>query len=57
MLARGELTPAHIDTLARQIASLHAAGRARAAEHPLCSAEAVMAPVRQNFEQIRPLLG
>ena len=54
--ARGELTTAHIDQLARQIADLHAEAARVPLEHPLGSAEAVMAPVRQNFEQIRPLL-
>lgn len=56
VLARGELTPAHIDTLAEGIAALHAEAARVPLEHPLGSAEAVMAPVRQNFEQIRPLL-
>ena len=56
VLARGELTPAHIDQLAQQIAELHAKAARVPLEHPLGSAEAVMAPVRQNFEQIRPLL-
>lgn len=57
VLARGELTPAHIDTLAQRIAELHAQAARVPAGHALGSAEAVMAPVRQNFEQIRPLLG
>ena len=56
VLARGELSSAHIDELARQIAALHAEAARVPAEHPLGSAAAVMAPVRQNFEQIRPLL-
>ena len=56
VLARGELSSAHIDELARQIAALHAEAARVPATHPLDSAEAVMAPVRQNFEQIRPLL-
>lgn len=54
--ARGELTPAHIDALARQIASFHGRTPAVASEHPLCSPQAIVAPMRQNFEQIRPLL-
>ncbi|MDG1580785.1 bifunctional aminoglycoside phosphotransferase/ATP-binding protein [Pseudomonas sp. GOM6] len=54
--ARGELTPVHIDALARQIADFHARTPAVAADHPLCSAQAIVAPMRQNFEQIRPLL-
>jgi aminoglycoside phosphotransferase family enzyme/predicted kinase len=54
--ARGELTPAHIDALARQIASFHLAAPQVAVDHPLGTPDAVMMPVRQNFEQIRPLL-
>lgn len=54
--ARGELTSAQIDDLARQTARLHLEAPAVADGHPLASAEAIMAPVRQNFEQIRPLL-
>src|SRR5690606_27492144 len=27
-----------------------------AADHPLCASQAMVAPMRQNFEQIRPLL-
>ncbi|BAN50601.1 bifunctional aminoglycoside phosphotransferase/ATP-binding protein [Metapseudomonas resinovorans] len=55
--ARGELTPAHIDELAERIASFHLAAPKVAVEHPLGTADAVMMPVRQNFEQIRPLIG
>ncbi len=54
--ARGELTPAHIDSLARQIADFHGHTPAVAECHPLCSVQAIVAPMRQNFEQIRPLL-
>ncbi|MES2818573.1 MAG: AAA family ATPase [Pseudomonadota bacterium] len=54
--ARGELTERHIDGLAEQIARFHLAAPRVAPEHPLGSPEVVMAPVRQNFEQIRPLL-
>ncbi|WP_271409198.1 bifunctional aminoglycoside phosphotransferase/ATP-binding protein [Pseudomonas sp. Q1-7] len=54
--ARGELTPAHVDALAGQIARFHLAAPNVAVEHPLGTPEAVMMPVRQNFEQIRPLL-
>lgn len=55
--ARGELGDAHIDALAEQIAAFHLNAPRVPQDHPLGSAEAVMAPVRQNFEQIRPLLG
>ncbi len=55
--ARGELGDAHIDALAELIARFHLAAPRVPQEHPLGSPEAVMSPVRQNFEQIRPLLG
>ncbi|MCY1356856.1 hypothetical protein D9M69_433210 [compost metagenome] len=54
--ARGELSAAHIDALARQIADFHARTPAVPSEHPLCAPQAIVAPMRQNFEQIRPLL-
>jgi len=54
--ARGELTDAHIDALAEQIAQFHLSVPQVAAGHALNSAEAIVAPMRQNFEQIRPLL-
>lgn len=56
VLARGELLPAHIDDLARQIAGFHLRTPRVPAENPLGSAAAVMAPVRQNFEQARGML-
>ncbi|AYC31690.1 hypothetical protein D3880_04465 [Pseudomonas cavernae] len=54
--ARRELTSAHIDALAKQIADFHAQTPAVPASHPLCSPQAIVAPMRQNFAQIRPLL-
>src|SRR5690606_15383151 len=54
--ARGELSDAHIDALAEQIAQFHLATPQVPADHPLSSPEAIVAPMRQNFEQIRPLL-
>ena len=54
--ARGELTAAHVDDLARQLAAFHLKAPHVPQDNPLGSAESVMAPVRQNFEQIRPLL-
>nr|WP_239482300.1 bifunctional aminoglycoside phosphotransferase/ATP-binding protein [Pseudomonas insulae] len=54
--ARGELTGAHIDALAVQIADFHATTPAVPADHALCSPQAIVAPMRQNFEQIRPML-
>ncbi len=54
--ARGELSEAHIDALAKQIADFHAATPAVSADHELCSPADIVAPMRQNFEQIRPTL-
>lgn len=54
--ANGELTTAHIDQLARQIADFHIEAPRVPAEHELGSPDSVMAPVLQNFEQIRPLI-
>jgi hypothetical protein len=54
--SRGELDVEHIDALAELIARFHLAAPRVPAENPLGSPETVMAPVRQNFEQIRPLL-
>ena len=54
--ANGELTAAHIDQMAQQIALFHLAAPKVAADHPLGTPDSVMAPVEQNFEQIRPFL-
>jgi len=54
--ARGELTSAHIDALAEQIAHFHLNAPQVPQEHPLGTPEAIMAPVRQNFEQARGML-
>ncbi|GLK91884.1 bifunctional aminoglycoside phosphotransferase/ATP-binding protein [Pseudomonas turukhanskensis] len=54
--SRGELTTDHIDALASQIAQFHLNAPRVPQEHPLGSAAAIMAPVTQNFEQIRPML-
>ncbi|SHN07566.1 AAA family ATPase [Phytopseudomonas punonensis] len=54
--ARGELNEAHIDALAKQIADFHQATPQVATDHVLCNATAIVAPLRQNFEQIRPML-
>src|SRR3990167_350113 len=54
--ARGELSEAHIDALAKQIADFHASTPVVATNHALCTSEAIVAPMRQNFEQIRPML-
>ncbi|WP_426143116.1 AAA family ATPase [Pseudomonas sp. DWP3-1-2] len=54
--ANGELTAAHIDEMARQIGKFHTTAPVVTAEHDLGSPDSVMAPVLQNFEQIRPLI-
>lgn len=54
--SRGELTAEHIDGLATMIAGFHERTPHVPQEHPLCSPDAIVAPMRQNFEQIRPLL-
>jgi aminoglycoside phosphotransferase family enzyme/predicted kinase len=54
--ARGELSRDHIDALAKQIAHFHLHAPQVPLEHPLGAPAAVIAPMRQNFEQIRPLL-
>ncbi|OLS62450.1 bifunctional aminoglycoside phosphotransferase/ATP-binding protein [Pseudomonas putida] len=54
--ANGDLTAAHIDQMAKQIADFHLQAPRVAVEHPLGTPDSVMAPVEQNFEQIRPFL-
>ncbi|HGM5583186.1 TPA: AAA family ATPase [Pseudomonas putida] len=54
--ANGELNAGHIDQMARQIAEFHLQAPKVAVDHPLGTPDAVMAPVEQNFEQIRPFL-
>lgn len=54
--ANGELSAGHIDQMARQIAEFHLQAPRVPVEHPLGTPESVMAPVEQNFEQIRPFL-
>lgn len=54
--ANGELTAEHIDQMARQIAEFHLQAPKVPVDHPLGTPDAVMAPVTQNFEQIRPFL-
>lgn len=56
MQKRGELCETHIDALAKQIARFHDEAPRVPAEHALGDPHAIMAPIRQNFEQIRPLL-
>ena len=52
--ANGELNTSHIDQMARQIAEFHLQAPKVSPEHRLGTPESVMAPVEQNFEQIRP---
>jgi len=54
--ARGELTAAHIDDLAAQIAEFHHKTPPVPENHPLCAVAAICAPMRQNIVQIEPLL-
>ncbi|MDO7898697.1 bifunctional aminoglycoside phosphotransferase/ATP-binding protein [Pseudomonas citrulli] len=54
--ANGELTTAHIDEMAEQIARFHLSTPKVPAENAAGTPDSVMAPVRQNFEQIRPFL-
>lgn len=54
--ANGELTSAHIDEMAKQIAHFHLTAPKVPQEHPAGTPDEVMAPVRQNFDQIRPFL-
>jgi aminoglycoside phosphotransferase family enzyme/predicted kinase len=54
--ANGELTTTHIDEMAVQIAQFHLNAPKVPAEHEAGTPDSVMAPVRQNFEQIRPFL-
>lgn len=53
---QGLLHAQHIDELAQQIASFHNHAPKISADHPLAQPDAIMAPILQNFEQIRPLL-
>lgn len=52
----GELNTGHIDALAEQIAQFHHSAPQVPASHPLTHPEAIMAPVRENFEHIRSML-
>ncbi|MGB9092239.1 MAG: AAA family ATPase [Pseudomonas farsensis] len=54
--ANGELNAGHIDQMAQQIAEFHLQAPKVSPEHPLGTPDSVMAPVEQNFEQIRPFL-
>lgn len=53
MLAAGRLEPCHIDAAALCIAAFHAGLAGIGGDSPLGSAEAIHAPARQNFVQVR----
>jgi len=55
MLAAGELKPHHVDALAETVAGFHASIET-AANGGYGSPESISIPMRQNFDQIRPLL-
>lgn len=54
--ANGELNSVHIDAMARQIAEFHLDAPRVPAERTEGTPALVMAPVTQNFEQVRPFL-
>ena len=54
--ANGELTPTHIDQIAKQIGEFHISAPRVTSESELGSPDSVMAPVTQNFEQIRAMI-
>ena len=56
MLARGELSAAHIDALAAKVAAFHQSACVAAIGGPLGTPENVLSTALQNFVQIRPLL-
>lgn len=56
LLARGELTAAHIDALIARIAAFHAQTAQVDLASPLGQPEAVFAPMQQNFDQLHPLI-
>ena len=56
VLARGGLTAAHIDQLARTLAEFHARVAVAGADTPYGTPAAAYFPMGQNFDQIRPLV-
>jgi aminoglycoside phosphotransferase family enzyme/predicted kinase len=55
MARRGALAPRHIDALAQGVAAFHAGVERAGAADAYGSAERILAPALQNFEQIFPL--
>jgi len=57
LITRGALATAHVDQLARRIAAFHSEAAVAAATTPYGGPEAITAPVKENFHQLRPLPG
>lgn len=55
VLARGELTPALIDSIAEQLAQFHAGLAPAAPASPFGTPHSIMGPALQNFDQLLPL--
>jgi aminoglycoside phosphotransferase family enzyme/gluconate kinase len=56
VLARGELTLGHMDEIADRVTRFHAEAAIADDSMPFGTAEAVYAPMAQNFEQLAPLI-
>lgn len=56
VLDRGGLAPRHLDALARTVAEFHARAARASRSDGYGTAEAILAPMEQNFVQIRALL-
>lgn len=56
VLARGELTLAHMDEIADRVTRFHNDAAVADDSMPFGTAEAVYAPMAQNFEQLAPLI-
>lgn len=56
VLERGELAPRHVDALARTVAAFHARIERSRESDGYGTAEAILAPMEQNFVQMRALL-
>lgn len=56
MARRGTLAPRHIDALAQSLARFHAGIERAGPERECGSAERILAPALQNFEQMHPLV-
>jgi aminoglycoside phosphotransferase family enzyme/predicted kinase len=55
VLARGELTPALIDSTAEQVAQFHAGLEPAPPDSPYGTPRSIMGPALQNFDQLLPL--